>query len=163
MEIIKIDITKEISGDLYHRLINFASGRYPLFLFVKRKDVKPGLNSKGEKVIHLFSPFLKSTVESVEWPGTKVIQSAEVFYFNLTEESVELLKRQSNSLYDWQHPSFPEDLCIMRNMKQPWLCNIAHEKIAMIYVSPTDKMELLEALPELSLHFGKEEKSSAYY
>jgi hypothetical protein len=162
MEIIEIDITKEISGKLYGNIIDYAVGKYPFFVLIL--DLRYKSNERSIRVIEELSRFLVKSFCSSEWPGTKLLnEEVEVFHYNLTEGSANVLKKCASSFYQWQFPELPEDLSIMRNSDQPWLCNIAHEKVSMLYVSQVEKSELLNAMPELSGYFGEEGKPAAYY
>lgn len=162
MDIIEIDIIKEISGDLYYRLIDFAVGRFPVFVFVIGRNRR--LQENVQKIVDDLTPYLIKRFYDKEWPGTEILEGqVEVFHFELNHESAYVLKKYTSSLYQWKHPILPEDLSIMRNSTQPWLCNIAHDDAAVLYVSPTEKAELLEAIPELPSFFGEERKPFAYY
>ena len=162
MDIIAIDIIKEISGDLYYRLIDFAVGRFPVFVFVIDWDRRQQENV--QKIVDDLTPYLIKRFYDKEWPGTEILEGqVEVFHFELNHESAHVLKKYSSSLYQWKHPMLPIDLSIMRNSTQPWLCNTAHDDAAMLFVSATERAELLEAIPELSSCFGEEGKPLAYY
>ena len=162
MEIIEIDITKEISGELYYRLIDFTVGKFPFFVFILSLTRK--VNDSAKEVIEELSPFLVKRFYSKEWPGTELYSGqVEVFHFNLTETSAAILKKHTTSLYQWKLPGLPEDLSIMRNAEQPWLCNVAHDDFSMFYVTPEEKAELLKAIPELGDYLGEEWEPRAYY
>ena len=162
MEVVKIDITKEISGELYYRLIDFAVGKFPLFVFIISWRWRVADSAK--EVVEELSPFLVKRFYSREWPGTELYQGqVEVFHYNLTEASAAILKEHTSSLYQWKLPELPEDLSIMRNSEQPWLCNVAHDDFSMLYVTPAEKAELLNAIPELSGYLGEQGKPRCYY
>lgn len=162
-----IDIKGEISGELYYRLIDFAVGKFPLFVCVGDWDWKKSVKSLpegAEKVIEELSPFLVERFFSNEWPGTRIYEGkAEVFYFNLTSASASILKKHASSLYQWKLPELPQDMSIMRNSKQPWLCNVAHDDFSTLFVTPEEKNELLKVIPELSEYLGEEGKPTSYY
>ena len=154
MDLLAIYILQDITSNLYHKLIDFSVGRYPLFLFVKRYDVSPKLKQKGEAVIQAFSPFLKDKLQLKEWPGTRTAKEADVFYYHLTHQSAKLLKQNSRSLYTWLSPDLPDDMCIMRNMRQPWLRNTSHENFATFFIAESEMEELINSIPELKLYLG---------
>ena len=107
-----------------------------------------------DTVIESFEPFLHKKLDSDEWPGTRTVGTAEVFYYHLTHQSADLLKQKSHSLYEWMGRDLPDDLCIMRDMQQPWLLNTAHEHFAAFYVTDNERKELLEAIPEIKSFLG---------
>jgi len=163
MEVVWIGITQEISGELYYKLIDFAVGKFPIFVFVVDWDRKR-LQETVEKVIKELTPHLIKRFYSREWPGTELLNlEVEVFHFNLNQESANILKKYTSSLYQWTHPILPEDMSIMRNSTQPWLCNTAHDDMATFYMSSAEKAELLKTIPELSSYLGEEGKPLAYY
>ena len=167
MEVIQIDIEKEISGDLYCKVLDFAVGRFPLFLFAVDWKFRFSDNEHIRKIVEELTPFLVKRFHSNKWPGTEILMGQiEVFHYNLTNESTSILKKYASSFYQWDQweaSDLPKDLCIMRNAEQPWLCNIAHEKIVQIFVTLEEKLDLLNSIPELTDYFGEEGKPIAYY
>jgi hypothetical protein len=162
LEVTVIDITKEISGELYHKVIDFAVGRFPKLIFIM--DLVGKKLWSANKIIEELSPFIIERFYSNEWPGTQLLDTkVEVFHCNLTDESAKILKKYASSFYQWKLPYLPEDLSIMRNSKQPWLCNITDEKASMFYLSLQEKKELLQAIPELAEYLGEETAPEAYY
>jgi len=68
---------------------------------------------------------------------------------NATAWSV--IAASAQGLYDWQHPRLPEDLCFLRRDGSPWLGTVAHERDAFLDVDDSELVELLAAVPQLSV------------
>jgi len=82
----------------------------------------------------------------VAWNGIACGLMATIYRFRLCNESAQLLKAV-DSLYAWQHPEFPEDLCLLRPDGTPWLVTIAHEKDAFLELTAVERLKILSELP----------------
>jgi hypothetical protein len=72
-------------------------------------------------------------VDQSEWPGTQLLDGvAKVHHFVFDYLAYEKLTSVVDALYDWILPSFPEDLCLLREDKSPWLISVTHEKDAWL-------------------------------
>jgi hypothetical protein len=171
MEIVGIDITRNVCNDLYRRIIDFAVGRFPMFVFVVSwrrtragKVYENKVSDSVREIISLLEPYLIKRFDTNEWPGTRIFGgTVELFQYHLNDDSANVLTRHSRSLFQWELPNLPRDLSIMRNPEQPWLCTIAHERVSTLYVTQTEKAELLDAIPELSEYLAEEHEPRAYY
>ena len=144
-----IDLSQEPRGAVYRRLLDHArSGCEYALLVVREEDWPPGGSSAT--AIEALSPFLVSSEKRSEWPGTVLIAgTATVFNYKLTDDSVGVLKREAEGLYDWSAPELPEDLCLLRADLSPWLVSIAHERDGYLQLSDDELVELLRSAPDL--------------
>lgn len=92
------------------------------------------LSPSGQTVLDSLKSYLIKKVESKEWPGTIIYSDtpALIYYYKINESSIKILQNAVNSLFSWVQPSYPEDLCFLKNESTPWLVTIAHEKDAYI-------------------------------
>lgn len=108
------------------------------------------LDVNARKVLSLLEPFTSGERIVGEWPGTRLLgDAALVKQFNLSAESCAVLEAQASGLFDWQHPSLPEDLCLLRSDGTPWLTNIAHEHQAYLSLSDDEQKALVTSRPRL--------------
>ncbi len=142
------DLSQDISGDAYRKLLVTASEYCDTFLLVVRKSVR--MTESAEQVLDKLQPFLLQQTEESEWPGTRLFgRSATVFRLRLNHSSSAILMEATDSLYSWLQPALPEDLCLLRSDGSPWLTSITHEKDAYLELSPDEYKSLCEAVPEL--------------
>ena len=95
------------------------------FSFVIRSDY---IITEAEKnILSLFEKYLLLETEVEAWPGTILYgNKARIFFYSFNKESLGLLKKTSNNLYEWLHPEKPEDLCFYKN-ENPVFASISHE------------------------------------
>lgn len=58
---------------------------------------------------------------------------------------MEVLKGCAQSVFEWLQPALPEDLCLLRDNGAPLLTTIAHEKLALLELSASDRASLLRS------------------
>jgi len=97
------------------------------FSFVIRSDYV--ITESENKILVLFEKFLISRDEVVSWPGTALLygKKAHIFYYPFNQETILLLKKISNDLFEWLHPEKPEDICFYMD-KEPVFVSISHER-----------------------------------
>ncbi len=144
----EFNLLNDLTNDLYRKLIDYAVTECKFIQLVVRKTIP--LESDGIRVLDQLEPYLKSKIESREWPGTKLFEgSAIVFRYHSESECAEILKNATHSLYSWEQPNLPEDLCFLKDNEDIWLASITHEKDAYFLLSQEEQLSLLEALPEI--------------
>lgn len=90
--------------------------------------------------------------KSSRWPGTELLGAeADLFYCRLNAESAHLIKNATGHLYGWCHPNLPEDLCLLRNDREPWLVTITHEQDRFLVLTELERHHLLLLMPALRL------------
>jgi hypothetical protein len=108
------------------------------------------LTDRGLGVLESLNPFVEQRVKSPRWPGTELVGAdADLFYCRLDAESSQLIKSATDHLYGWCHPNLPEDLCLLRADREPWLVTIAHEHDGYLVLSESERQNLLALLPAL--------------
>jgi hypothetical protein len=141
------NLIKEPSGNLYSDLLDYALEVCEFFLLVTDRENKQ-LNSEGKRVLGELLPFLNRMEMKSEWPGTVLYGGeVQVYMYHYIPESVVILKKAANRLYQWQRPYLPDDLCLLRSDESPWLVTIAHENDSYLVLNEDDYLRLLNALP----------------
>lgn len=159
MTLSNFTLTREPCGDLYLQLIDYLFLKSELALLVVR-DSK-GLSEEASGLLQKLEPYLHRREQADRWPGTVLMRDkAQVLYYNLTPELAHLLKSAS-SLYRWQHPSLPEDLCFLRQTGEPLFTSIAHEHDAYFSLSDEEFQVLLTEAPEIALIVQRDEAGPA--
>ena len=145
----------EPSGELYSELLDLAAKECRVALLVIRRSLP--LSGRGMNVLSRLERFLRDSVESSEWPGTKLLgEAASVLHYDLGPECAEVLKEATDSLYGWTQPDLPEDLCLLKDEGMPWLVSIAHERDGYFCLSQDERNRLLSSLPQLSAVLAEE-------
>ena len=134
--------TREPTGQVYHRLIDYAFGVGATGLLAVR---------------HLPKPYRScfDFVEQAEWPGTRLLDDvAKVYSIALNYPSTELLKYTVSGLFGWELPELPEDLCLLRNDSSTLLGSIAPERQVWLSLTDTEHENLRLEWPDLSASLG---------
>ena len=144
-------IGSEPSGITYRNLIDFSAHVCIASVLVVRPSLE--LSERGHALLKRLEPFLISKEERSSWPGTTLLcgRRATVYRHMLSAPVVAILRDTAGGLFDWQQPSLPEDLCLIRSDGSPWLISIAHERYGELLLSDTEKAELLVALGSMRL------------
>lgn len=117
---------KNIEGKKYHEFIDLVSKYSDKFLLVERKDMDSSDNLK--KVLKNLESSLIEMKEQSEWPSTMLGDggTAKVYYYNIDNNSKRILKEAANSLFSWEQPDLPEDLCFIKD-DNAWVSTSSHE------------------------------------
>lgn len=152
MKRFQVNLLREIKGDLYRHLLDYAVAECSVALLVVRPTISIELS--GRKLLNNLDKFLVSKSECSQWPGTVLLYgaTAQVFQYKFNLESALLFKQAVSGLYEWVQPTLPEDLCLLRNTNEPWLVSISHEQDSYFYISKNEEDSLVAALPELKLY-----------
>jgi hypothetical protein len=139
----------EPQGELYSKILDLALEECKFVLLVVRKSLP--LSEHGATVLNNLNKYMMSSVESMEWPGTQLLdETASVFRYEFSTACAEILKNSAKALYDWTQPELPEDLCLLRNDENPWLVSISHERDSYFYLSENEKNRLLNIIPSMA-------------
>lgn len=126
-----INILSEIKGESYKTLLELAFSKCEEFILVERHQSE--LNEKGLK----FLESLKSEIIDIEvdqkWPGTELFgHFANIYFFKTSEKAKRILLDNSDSLYSWLSPDYPEDLSFYKTKGEVWLTSTSQEKTCEI-------------------------------
>ena len=122
-----LNIMREPVGVEYRLLLETLLAVCSRALLVVRDSLT--INSIGKQKLMSLEPYLISRDVRDEWPGTKLLSgTARVQEYIFDGACCETLCHAVDGLYDWQQPTAPEDLCLLRNDGSPTLVSIAHEK-----------------------------------
>ena len=137
---IEIECLKKVSID-YKKIIENCS----MFSLVLREEVK--LNSSGLDFVKRFDPFLIKIERISQWPGTILTDGlADVFYYRLTQDSLNLLD-SLESLLILEAPFSLEDICFYIG-NEPFLVTISHEKDLYFHVNECELPLLKQKLAQ---------------
>jgi hypothetical protein len=144
------DILEEPRGDDYRMLLELCARHCASFLLVIREE--NWLDATAHGILKDLRQFeLKKELVS-EWPGTKLLaDKASVYHYRLTTQSLQVLERSADGLYEWQQPKRPEDLCFFDKDGDEILVTIAHEDDAFLKLSPSEKEDMCSRIPNLKL------------
>lgn len=77
-----------------------------------------------------------------EWPGTRLHgHTARVLRYRFDRESLKALLRLSENFASWEQPDRPEDLCLIRESREPLLVSAVHEKDVYLLLSDEETEE----------------------
>ena len=61
----------------------------------------------------------------------------------------ETIARSAKGFYEWRQPALPEDLCLLRDTREPSLVTIAHEEDGYLDLTDSEFAILQSALPRV--------------
>ena len=110
-------------SELLEELLKIAN----TFSFVIRSNY--AITESENIILETFEKYLLLREEVESWPGTILLygKRAHIFYYSFNQETLSLLLKISNDLFEWLHPYKPEDLCFYKN-KKPVFVSISHER-----------------------------------
>lgn len=116
------------------------------------------LSLEGRHVLDAMSSFRVESKLVSEWPGTVLHgHQATLSTYTLTPALGRIIKEAANSLFSWQHPNLPEDLCLRRADGTPWLVTIAHESDGYLELTDLEHRDLVQRLPEIERYLQTEQ------
>jgi hypothetical protein len=142
-------VVEEPRGEVLRRLIR-ALGQYSSsVMMVLRDDFD--LDESGRALLARLQPHLVERNRRSSWPGTTLLrEEATVFRFALNEAVLNILSDASDGLYDWQQPTLPEDLALVRDDGTAILGSICHEQDAYLEVTDEEYGSLTGSVPEIA-------------
>lgn len=136
--------TVEIKENSINKIINVLLPYTNAFSFIIRgglggcEIINTLLNELSNHLIN------KQTVN--EWPGTKLLlDDANLFKYQLNEETIRILGKQSDNIFEWVLPNLPEDLILYKN-KNPVFISITHEKDLYLELDDNFDIQKVETL-----------------
>jgi len=139
----------EPTGMEYRAILDACIRHCSAGLLVERPSL--GMSEQGKLVIEKIRPWIREEKHCSEWPGTKLYgHTALVRVFAFDRDSARVLQDSADSLYQWQQPALPEDLCLLRPDGDPWLVSISHERDAYMKISEDERNYLARSVPELT-------------
>lgn len=137
----------------YFALLDLCRSLASHFSLVLRDDLS--VSRELLLVLQNLEPYLVKKEQTSSWPGTVLSDGhAEVYRFRVDTDSIDVLKRYSLSLFDWQQPLRPEDPAFYYEDGSVLVETITHEADAILYISeevfrclPTDVSASLERMP----------------
>lgn len=148
-----ITLTREPRGEVYRALLSEALRHCHRFTLVQRRACI--LDASASALLSQLGPHLLEERTVSEWPGTKLLDgTATLREYEMRDESISILTRAVEGLYDWCHPARLEDPVFWRKSDGPWLVTIAHERDAYFELTPAERDDLLRTLPALSSVLG---------
>ena len=150
-------ITKNPSGKIYKKLLDFAFEYCDEFQLVVRKRM--GSLKKVEPVLESLENSLLSMKEQSSWAGTWLGsgQKAKVYKYRTDTHAKKILTAAADSFYDWQQPNLPEDLSFLKKGK-PFLVCTAHENEGYFLTESPYFIEKIMAIEGLEVHQSDERR-----
>lgn len=146
----KHTIVEEPRDSTYRELLSWLESRAASILLVVRDSA--GLTADGHAVLARLQPFLKSRERRKEWPGTRLLAAtATVYQYELSDVISTVLSEVADSLYSWQQPNLPEDLCFLAADGRILLATIAHEGDAYLDLTSLELASLRAHAPQLAV------------
>lgn len=152
-----LTVARNPSGSVYRALIDWCMPRSEEVLVIMRATVP--VEDTALRIVDELVPHLMREERAKEWPGTRLLfEDARVLHMHPSDTLGALLKRRAHALFDWQHPSHPEDLCFVSSNRRVLLTSIAHEGEAFMQLTPDEVADVLKEVPGLVLTPGYEHK-----
>lgn len=105
-----------VTGDAYIQLMKFLFEKSHQFIIVIRDDIFK--DKDINKIIEELSPFLIKKVRQGWWASTDLDledydSPATVYFYNSTNEALDIVLNRSDNLFQWVQPSLPEDISFL--------------------------------------------------
>lgn len=139
----------EPKGKSYEELIDFAASLCNEFMLVRRKKDNASENVKN--LLKDLNEFIIEEKKQQSWHGTRIGGYALVYYFKLNDITKEIIKKYSEGLYSWIEPLLLQDLCFLKENREPWIINTAHEKFSFISNCSNDEIDKLTSISGIEL------------
>ena len=142
------EIARPLSGPSYREVIALGAEQRLHGLLVLRDQLP--VDTSANDLIQRLDPF--RTERGSSWPGTVLGETAgfaTLHHFALTDATVAVLLGVTDTIYNWQQPKLPEDLCILRPDDRTWLASIAHEEEAWFELTEEERALVASRLPGL--------------
>ncbi len=119
------------------------------FLFVVRPSL--GTSESLHAFLARIAPSIVDRKRASAWPGTQLLDGelAEVYEGELSHHAAETLAEAAGSLLEFQQPSLPEDVSLLRKDGSPWLISCAHEGDIYLELTVDELGELQRIAPWL--------------
>jgi hypothetical protein len=141
--------------DAYSTLLDLCGETCTSFSLVLNGSVAPPPSESAFEFVASLKSFVISDELKTTWPGGGTVVPGEfgrVIRATLCAESLSLLKAAASDLYEWLHPSLPEDPAFYRNDGTVYLATVSHERAAFLELKPAELQRLKSKLPSLELH-----------
>lgn len=149
------NLSESLNEEYYRKILKIGLEYCGSFLFVIRPELTIG--NSIQEILEELDPFLIKKSKSSKWPGTELMdEKADVYSYNFNYMSYEILNRKANSFSMWNHPDFPEDLCLMRDNSIPWFVSVSHENDGYFVLKK-------EEVGEIEERIGNGKKSSSIF
>ena len=124
-------IETDIFGDTCNELLRFCLSKASTVLFAM--TIKNYATEPCKKLLDLFLKLGGTVEQRSEWPGTTRYDGdvADVYTVPVSNALVSKIV-QVPSLFSWQLPEYPEDLCILRTTGKPIYLSTTHERYAIL-------------------------------
>ncbi len=149
-----VNIETNINDDLYYKLLDFSLQYCNMFLFVIHDHYKI---DRYKSLLLELNYYKINEEENNQWPGTVLSnKTVKIIRFSYNLNSVNILKKYSKSLFEWNYPDLPDDLCLLKN-SDPVLINIAHENDAYVQTEKEIEKEFCKFFRENEILFNVSE------
>ncbi|WP_153731809.1 hypothetical protein [Sporosarcina obsidiansis] len=120
------EITGNPTGAVYENLMQVLCAHSDEFYFITRKEL-----TYDRTVLDQFAPYMKNSYKTKTFAQTITKgPAATVYVIESSPDTLELLIKSANSLYDWVAPQLPEDMTFLKNNFE-WFSCTTHEEQAI--------------------------------
>ena len=135
-------IDNDISGEAYESLVRLLCEHATTCQLVSHG--KPTVQTCRDALLRL-AELGDVTAEVSEWHGTRLYRATATLHsFKVSHKALLFLLTHGKSLFSWQWPDLPEDLCFLAADGTPLLFSTAHEEYAQLTIP--ENMHVSDAL-----------------
>jgi hypothetical protein len=149
-------IEAEPIGENYDQLLRFVARHADTFSLTITKFTRKSASAMA--ALTALKPFEIEERETSRWPGTELLppHKATLYVFRSEPRSIEVLQAVARSLYAWQGPAMPDDLCFYRRDGSEFLTSTAHEAEADLFLVEAEYGDLHGRLPDFRIRVAVE-------
>lgn len=142
-------LKRELRGTLYREVLRYGLNFCTEGVLLVRPYYS--CSESARRVIERLSAFPSSNKEMLPWSGAQLFDSgAEVKRFLYCQETLEVLLEVSKKIFDWEQPSLPEDLTLIRPDGSDWLVAMSHSRQAFLSLSREERLDIVHAIPRIN-------------
>lgn len=115
--------------------------------FILRSD--QDMSSELKSFMASIQPFLISSNDTSEWPGTRTLDIVQIYYCKYIKQLIPVFKEILQAGYNWWESDLPEDLCLYRTDGTVWLGSTVHEGYGWLNLNTKELETLKYSYPEI--------------
>jgi hypothetical protein len=151
------DFTDEPTDEVYANLLRFAVPRCRIAQVVTREAAP---STGAANALAQMSTYLDGSERAYAWPGTTLlpsngVEAATLWRYRWSGGLVDIVLQFSHGLFQWQAPSLPEDLALLRKPGDVWLGSVAHEGDAWLELTEAEHSGLVASIPDIGALLAK--------
>ena len=146
---------------IFVRYMLAYSDSFSMTVFMYKADEK--LKRSAKRILDSLNPFLLYSENTTHLPSMETRDSMHIYRLNVYRSCMQVIPilEKVISLWEWDYPQYPMDLCFFRS-GYAWFVSSAHEESAFLYTNDMGNINDLRDLG-LTLIEGKDVSNDSLF